>query len=521
MALAAAATLGACTAPPPGPATVRLGLEAGVCADYCAETLRVSLKREGDPLGFGTPRTVPCGEELIIGELPAGHRLYATVEVLGIAGTPLLVGESDVVTVAADTEVTVPVSLVPVVPPEVTAVSPDPVAPGADGVPLTVSGTGFADPGGAFGVELDGVPLMLTEPLTWTDDTVLAMLSSGETGAGLVVRRCGVASEPFAVRVVARDAPAMAAVALPPSCAGRQVVALAAEGEGALAAIACDDAGLGYLQRLAPSGACPLGAAEYWPLGANPVAVTAVDGHAWVAVEGGEVLRLGLEGQGRGGPPNAKPLASGVATTALVAVPGPRVFAIGDDGVETDLYEIDPETGVGTAVDGVDGLALADLAADGERVYAAGTTGAVGKLVKVRLDGGVSEDSLTDCANPVRVATGPGRWVALACDEADGPRVVGVDPDASAVKTLAWSGGVPSAVALDAVGDVALSLADGGVELVAYSDDGAAELASWGEVGVGPALRLGSSHRFLTAAADGADLQVVAPYQEVPLCDAR
>lgn len=514
------AALGACADAAPGPARLRLGLDASVCFDYCAETVRATLYREGDLLPIGPSSSAPCGQDLVIDDLPAGHRLYARVDVLGVAGEPLLTGSSDVVTVAANASVDAPVSLAALVVPQIAAATPDPVVRAADDVTLTLTGSGFAQPGGAYGVELDGVTLPTS---AWDDATVVATLRSDDVGADLLVRRCGVASEPLPIRIVARGGPASAAVPLPPSCAGRRFVALAPDGDAALAAVACDDPALGYLQRLTTAGACPLAVAEYWPLGDNPVALAAASGTAWVALASGATVAVDVAAGSASAPPTPRTLLPGVSATALVAAPGPRVFAIGADAAGTALYELDVATGVGTPVPGADtGLTLSDLAVGTERVYAAATTGAVGKLVGVPLGGAtVTEWNLTDCIHPVRVAAGDAGWVALACAESDDARSVGFRLADGKDFPIAWqAGGGPTAVVLDGVGDVALSLAPGGAELVAFDASGATELTTWGPVGAGPALRLAATHQFLVSSSDGSGLAVIAPYAEGALCDA-
>ena len=516
------ALLAACAPAAPGPATLRFALEAERCADFCAETVRATVYRDGDPFPLGPPAVVACGADITFDDLPAGHRLAVEVELLDLTGAPLLRGRSAVVTIAADATVDAPVSLAALAPPRLDAVSPDPVVPDPAGpVPLTLSGADFGDPGGAFGVELDGQPL---DASAWGDDEIVAQLGPSARGADLAVRRCGVASAPLPVRVVP-TAPALAPLAQPPGCAGRRYTALTADGASVLAAVACDDAASGHLQRLVPDAACPFALAEAWPLGDAPIDLSAAHGRAWVALAGGGLVLVPLGGP-EGGAPRTVTLATDTAAVAVEATAGGdgQVYAIGRGPAGTALFGGPGAEGPGAPVPGVDAaLELADLASDATRLYAVGrAAGGVGKLVGVPVAGGtVSEWSLEGCSHPTHVATGGRGWVAIACAEDGGARVVGFDPANLAQVSDLWAGAdAPLGLALDGVGDAALVLGADGARLVAFAAEGARALVTWPALGGGPAARLGASHELAVVTPDGLGVGRVGLYREGDPCDA-
>ncbi|MCB9733234.1 MAG: hypothetical protein H6745_11560 [Deltaproteobacteria bacterium] len=296
--------------------------------------------------------------------------------------------------------------------------APDPVLP-SEGARVTISGSGFgAAPDGDSGVSL-GVAELAVE--AWAPDAVSAAVptSSSDT-SGLSVRRCGVPSAPFDLRVIAQPAPGAATVPQPPGCSGREFVGAAVPDSDSddvtvFVAARCDDAASGYLQRFQSDRGCPLGGNEVYPLGHSPGAVAVTQDTAYVALT--DVAAVARVAIGSGGAAGDVALGDGARATA-VAARGGLAFAIVDDGGGSSLVSL--AGGEAVAVSGVDpGLGLVALAWDSRRLLVTARSGANGKLVGVPVDGGVVASwSLVGCAAPGALATAVDDRVVIACGAA-------------------------------------------------------------------------------------------------------
>lgn len=484
----AAASIAACTADarPLGQVSVALG--ADVCADFCIAAMRATLYADGDRvLPLGPALQVECGAALTFDALPAGERVVVSVEAFDVIGDRLLVGDSEAITVVADDVARATVKLSAESSPEITAVTPDPVAAGAA---LTVRGA-FDAALGEAAVELDGAAL---DGWSWTvgdaSDAIAVTLPVDAAGGALVVRRCGVASAPWDLRVYGA-ALGEAEVGAPP-CGDALALAATADGDDVLVAWRCDG-GRGAVTHLRSGDAlCPLDPGLGWSLERAPTAVALRDGRAYAAGDDG-VWSFDI--------------ASAAAPT--------RLFAGSISGLAyagTTLYAVDVGRLVtaGGAVAGIDaGLDVGPLGADGATLYAAAATAdGEGRLVIVGA-GPPSAVSLVDgarvCRRPVALAVAAPR-VGLAC--ADGDVVV-------------WDGGALAWLEVPAVSTLAFD--DRGDVLYAHDASGLVLLGVPGAAprlphapGEHPLLVALGEHRLLMSGVDR--LVVATPYSPAGPC---
>jgi len=507
-----------------GLAGVRLALSAEACLAYCADIIQARLFRVGEPFPLGPARVVPCGEDVVFEALPAGHQVRVEVDVIAPDGAVLLRGESAATTIVADGLVDLSVALWPVASPVITAVGPDPLVRGEEGGALVISGEGFgSEPEGDAGALLGADELAIA---AWSPESVVATVDgdAGGLGDGVVVRRCGVGSEPAALRVVAREGPGAAAMAQAPGCAGRRFVGLAREGDAAaIVAARCDDAAQGYVQRVRGDDAsCPLVPGEAWSLGDSPAGLAVAGGRAWILLEGvSAIARVDL-GAGAALPTVALP--EGVRGVRVAAAPG-AAFVIGETLESGALTLLEVTEGGAAPVSGVEaGLELRELASGGDRLYLTGVAaGPLGKLIAVPFGGGpVTSWSLPGCDQPRAVAAVADGWLLVACDD---PGLLAFAPDSGELRHLPLAPGIRlDSLAPDALGDVALALDAGAsaARLFQRSEDALLELVAWtvGDAPAGPLIRLGAGHDFLVVTGGGGGLGVWTPYREAGPCPA-
>ncbi|MCA9516459.1 MAG: IPT/TIG domain-containing protein [Myxococcales bacterium] len=502
-----------------GRGVARLALSEGYCEDYCAAAVQAQIFRLGDSFPLEPAEVVDCGADIVFDELPAGLQVVVEVDVVGIDGDTLLRGTSDPVTIVADGVADVVVPLASTAPPTIDTVAPDPVLP-SEGARVTISGSGFgAAPDGDSGVSL-GVAELAVE--AWAPDAVSAAVptSSSDT-SGLSVRRCGVPSAPFDLRVIAQPAPGAATVPQPPGCSGREFVGAAVPDSDSddvtvFVAARCDDAASGYLQRFQSDRGCPLGGNEVYPLGHSPGAVAVTQDTAYVALT--DVAAVARVAIGSGGAAGDVALGDGARATA-VAARGGLAFAIVDDGGGSSLVSL--AGGEAVAVSGVDpGLGLVALAWDSRRLLVTARSGANGKLVGVPVDGGVVASwSLVGCAAPGALATAVDDRVVIACG-GSAPALGVFDATTGHLDLLTLgAGAAPEAIAFDGVGDAFLANDPAGdaLHLGRLGATGATLLADLPAAPSGVALVLlgGSGHRFL---ATSSELVVLTPYDVVGPC---
>lgn len=502
-----------------GVARLALGAEAdAVCVAHCAASVQAQISRLGDSLPLEPPQLVACGEDIVFDELPAGLQVIVEVDVVGVDGGTLLRGTSAPVTIVADGAVDVLVMLAPTDPPTIAAVAPDPVVPAAD-ARVTITGSGFGQAqDGDSGVSLGASALPV---VGWAAEAVSAEVLASQAGA-LSVRRCGVESAPYELRVVATAGPGAATVAQAPGCTGRAFVGAAREAgadDAVVVAARCDDAASGYLQRFRADLGCPLAGREVFALGRNPGALAVDGGTAYVALtDEPAIARVDV---GAGGASGDVALVGGGRALAVAARAG-LAFAIVDDGGATSLVAV--ETGVAEAVPGVDaGLELAALAWDSRRLLVTARAGAGGKLVGVPVDGGaIVSWSLAGCAAPGALGAAADDRVVIACGGED--HALGVfDSGTGRLALLPLDeGAAPEAIAFDAVGDAFLANdpATGALLVGHLGASGAELLAALAPAPEGARLVLlgGGGSRFL---ATSAELVVLTPYEpDGPCADA-
>lgn len=494
--------LAACTADasPAGRVVVALGED--VCADYCLAAMRATLYAEGDRvLPLGPAQQVECGAALTFEALPAGERVVVSVEGFDVTGERLLAGDSEPITVIADDVARATVKLAALAPPVIDTVTPDPVAAGAE---LTLRGA-FDAALGEAAVELGGASFDASA-LHWTlgdggGDAITLTLPDDARGGDLIVRRCGVASAPWDLRVYGATLGEAAVGA--PLCGGgggtgaATARAAAVDGDDVLVAWSCAG-GSGAVSHLRSGDAlCPLDPGLAWSVAGTPTGVALpIDGRGLVAN------------------------ADGVWSFALDSAAAPTLLFAGDvravAATDAIVYAVDGGHLV-TAdgpVAGVDAsLVVGALAADGAMLYAAAATASgegrlliVGagppRAISLVVGAGAGARS---CLRPGAIALTGGR-AALAC--ADGGVVVW---DGSALTGLEVTDAI-GALAWEDRGDVLFAL--GGDALVMLG--GAAPVAFARAAGEAPLLVAVGGHRLLVSGASG--LVVATPFSTAGPC---
>lgn len=494
--VASLAPLAACDhAPPPG--QLRFAIAADTCAAYCLTAVRVTLYEEGDDLPLGPPLQASCASDdaLVFTTLPAGLRVEAAVDGFDLTGDTLLTGRSAPVTIAASrqTDLTIPLSAT--TRPTITSAEPDPIAPSLAPT-LTVLGDHLG-PLGDYGLLLDDQPLTATfTPATGDGpDQVTASLAA-LTGTSLIARRCGVASDPYPLRV-ATDTPGAATVTGLPLCGGAPVAMSHADPHTVIA-WRCDAPSSSQLVIMtdgAQGAICPLDPAGAWPLGAaptGPLAVTATSSSsavAWVALPDA-VARVDLA---TGATTTVPLVATALAATSTTtwAIAGDLV-ELHDDGDTTPRPDLFPE---------LDFIALAASTHPDGRLWVAATAdgaSAQGRLVSI-------PTSSTPTAWPIPCAptaiAASDATVALACADA----LVLWDVASSTPTTLELA---PSALALPGdAPDTVFALGPAGLTLVDLAPTPTPVLTT--PLAADAVTPLGS-HRLLVK--DGAALRVLTPY---------
>ena len=505
------ALIAACDDSPP-PGQLRFAIAAETCEAYCLTAIRVTLYEEGDDLPLGPPLQASCAsaDALVFTTLPAGLRVEAVVDAFDLTGDTLMTGRSAAVTIAASRQTDLVIPLTATTQPTITSAEPDPIAPSLAPT-LTVFGDQLG-PLGDHGLLLDEQPLTATFTPSTDDgpDQISATLTD-QTGASLVARRCGVASEPYPLRVVA-DTPGAASVNGLPLCGGAPV-AVAQGAPFTVIAWRCESASNSQLALMTggstgtgtTSGAvCPLDPAGAWPLGAAPTGPLALSSGttpaAWVALPD-QVARVDL--------------ATGATTTLPVvvtalAVTSTHTWAIADhlvelhdDGTTTPRPELFPE---------LDFIALSSAASSNEPTQplwvAATTTTATpqGRLVSIPNTATPTAYPLP-CAPTALVASE--HTVALACPDTLVLWDVATSTSSSlalAAHALAIPSDAPDTVfALTADGLTHVDLAPSPTVLVTTP------LAADTLVSLG-------SRRLLVHAADSNTLRVLTPYDAKGPC---
>ncbi len=529
------ALVSACAGPAPsgGTGQVSFALLEDDCERYCATRLTAEAFRllpcgeeSSDEGGgdlceesFGEVQVKDCTEEVVFQDLPVGQLVRVHVTVVAAGGASYS-GVSGDVAVLADQVSVAEVSLVADGAPTITGVSPDPVAAGA-AVRLEVIGEGFgsfdAETLGDTRVELDGVPL-LTE--VWTAERVEASAEATVQDGQVVLRTCGIASAPFALRVL-RSSLDTATLQLP-TCAELSLrdAALRPDRDELLLAVACGSPpAAGALAAIEATG-CALSLEAPLPeLDAAPtsLAIEPDGAGAWVGNAAG-LVRVALEtGEAAAGPS----VDGGVE--ALAAATG-GVYAVSGAASPKLLWVVD---GSETDVDAMD-LSPVDVASAsaGATVLAAGDSG-LGWLVAVDAGATVSTLRLDGCTGPRALAVGAADNVAAICsDGGEEVLVVAVDGADAPLSVVLGAGGPFAGPVLDARGDVVLVVGGAPSELRAF--DANAEkleaLSSWSLGGVGPGapmVAFPSGRRFLAGGQSGGKAFVLAPYQGEAACPAQ
>lgn len=507
------------------PATVVVAaLGEAACADFCAAAIGAAIYRVGDTVPIGPVRTVPCGEPLTFGPLPAGIRVQVRGWAADAESRRRLEGVSDEATVVADGAIDLVVRLVPVARPVVTSVLPDPLLPWESDVFVQVRGERFGTGGGASTVELDGTALALQEA-GWEADAIRVRVPRGSAGSSVVVRACGVESDPFPMRVLAR-APGVRSFDVG-GCPGISVRAVAAVSGTAdlLVAGSCTSGAAGALERL-DVAACAIAAAEHRDLPAVPVSVAADAGFAYVAMEDGGVLRLPL-GDAPGEPTAADPPWPGPAGPLAIAALGGAAWVVAGRDEGARLCRVDASGHADVALEG--GLLPRDAVAAGGRLLVAGVAGVAGEPALVAYVPG-SEAQVTwplpGCAEPGHVTAGAdGRFAVVACGAA-AASVVPLEGDRSTALVGLAPSGAGGGLAIDQAGDLAFGWSGSGVlsalALAPTSGGVAVSPARIGALVVGKAkgpLASGlPDGRGVVVFGNGATLALVTPLSGRPPC---
>jgi hypothetical protein len=175
---------------PLGRVELQLAVDESDCEAFCIENLHIALYFV-DQTGVPAFQTIPCGGDQVVFEsVMAGAQVYAVVQAHRLDGMSLM-GQSNQVTVPAFSAAELEVELAPVdgfVPLVSDAVL-------SEGGVLTVSGEGFGDP--TSGITRLEVNEEVSETTYWSDFEVEASDVPSTTPLSVVVRNCGIASEPF------------------------------------------------------------------------------------------------------------------------------------------------------------------------------------------------------------------------------------------------------------------------------------------------------------------------------------
>lgn len=500
---------------PSGSGRMRVALEAATtaCDDYCVDTFASQVFTEDGAASLGPEREVACGEDIVFLDLPAGTRVRVRAWV-GQGGERRLEGEGGPVTVAAGKTTSVSVPLQALRSPVVLSVSPEPAWPKDT---LTVTGTGFGEGRGLHQVELDGRSL---DVASWSDDTVIASLHSGDGGGLLVVRDCGVPSSSFPVRVLV-DAPGRSSFS-PLGCPGLTLTGVTAVSGATdlVLAFACDDPAEGYLQRYEPASCAPFGIPTR--LDAGPAAIAASRGAPEVFVatrDRPDLFRVPLPLPGS--PPEPFSRLPEDASVSALAATTTTLFALAS-GTEARVWRVslaapgDAEVAIGDATP-------VAVAASPSRLFVAGIAPGGDPILAILPDDAPRIDvRLPGCGEPTAVAT-DGSRVAVACrGEGEGGSVVGLDLatlDVS-VETLSVEINI-LAIAMDRAGDAAVGWDAGAGVLVAASlrPDRWHRVWKIGEWAAGgPLVRHPSQDRFLTAGPSAGEVSVLSPYSTSSPC---
>jgi hypothetical protein len=496
------------------PGHIRLALDAATCANHCVTTLRVTLYEDGfDDLPLGPATETTCGDTLTITDLPAGLPLRVRVDAFDAVGQSLLSGLSELVTVQSGRAVEAAVPLAALSPPVITSVTPDPWVAATDA--LVVEGTAFA-PRGAFGLALDATALAATfvenaavDPADpeRTFDRITVSPRGDTSGDSLVVTACGVASEPFPVRVVGATIGAEI-LGGAPTCPGATPVAAAVTPgrDTLLVAWTCSDPSLASLHVHDLGGAtCPPPLRAVHPLGARPTALAVTDTHAVVALDGGGFVHVA--GPTFVGTPQAVVLpedppdlaaatvVGAAATDDAVLVPvvvagSPHILAFASDGAATIRAPGFPE------------LTPQAVAATAETVWMLATTASGDTRLVVEPAEGAPTASPVACVDPAALVVSPdGQRLALRCADA----TVFWTPSDGALERI----GVADAIAFDTLGDVSFAaLAESpGVTLLGAAGN---TVVTWSN-SFAPWLDLGE-HRLLVVEPSLLQVKIATPF---------
>lgn len=509
--------LAACADPGPPTGSLRLALAPDLCADFCLEALNVSLTEEGTGLPLGASLQVACSAGVTIEALPAGVRLAVTVDAYDITGEILLSGGSDPLTVAAATTTEAVVRLAPRARPVVTSASPDPLLLSAAPVTLTLGGT-FGEPLGKSQVELDGTPL---DAATWltapSGDTLTIAVPPATHAAEVVVRRCGVASEPFPVRLVG-DTLGSSAVIGTPNCPGGEAAAAVTTDHEVLVAWRCADPALSQLVRfLQDAELCPLDAAGALSLAAAPTALATSTNAAFIALRdasGNSIAKVALADLSTADPPlETWSLASTESTLGLGVVDDVALALLGD-GTHEQVVRLDPSGVLSPALSpggGFDEYRMSALATSPTHAWiAARTAQGAGRLIAVTAAGTATAYPI-DCPAPTTLAaSNDGTQVALACQ--DGAYLWSVSGQRG--KRLPGFSAPPSALVFDTPSDV-LFVAGSSLEIVLASST-PSTLATF--PAATPRLTALGDHRLLAWDTTTSRLEVWTPYDPLGPC---
>ena len=533
LALAPAASCAGPAAPARGTGQVSFALLEEDCARYCASRLTAEAFRvlpcsdeSADAGGgdlceesFGEVQVKECTDAVIFADLPVGQLVRVRVTV-GAVGGASFSGVSGDVAVLADQVSSAEVELVAGEAPAITEVSPDPVAAGA-AVRLEVNGEAFGDfddeVKGDTRVELDGVPLQ-TE--LWTAERVEASAEATVQDGEVVVRTCGIASAPFALRVL-RSSLDTATLQLP-TCAELSLRDAAPRPgrDELLLAVSCGAPATGGALAAIEATGCALSLEAPLPaLDAAPTALAVEpDGAgAWLGNATG-LVRVTLDtGEDEAGPV----VGAGVRALAATAA---GVYAVSGGDAPEILWVVD---GAATAVDVMD-LSPVDVeaASAGVTLLAAGDKG-IGWLVAVDAGATVSTLRLDGCTGPRAVAVGAADTAAALCsDGGEEVLVVAAGGSDEPLRAVLGVGGPFAGPVLDARGDVILVAGGASAEVRAF-DATAGELqllSSWPLEGVGssaPLVAFPTGRRFLLGGQDAGQAHVLAPYQGEAACPAQ
>lgn len=493
-----------CGDAPASHSTVRLALTAEACSAYCVNAAGAELRTLDTGLPLGPPMEATCGGDIVFDGLPAG--LQVTLGAwLSLDGDVKLRGESDTVTIPRDTIVDVSIALEAVAPPVLNAIVPDPVVLGAG---ATLEGAALGPAQGTFDADIDGAPIVVD---TWSNDQLSVSLSADDQGETVGLTRCGVASNRLPWRLI--DPAGFGETALSqPACAGQSRVSLSRLSPTAVALVTrCEDGDPGFVQRLDVDAGC-LSTSAALRLDAAPTAAATDDaGRVWVALVDGTTVAVDLDGA-----TTTHAIDASDDAVAALAVVGDEGFAV--VGSPGRLARVDDDY---PAVAGVSsGLDVRALAASTAGVFAvAEEDGEDAKLVFIG-SGAPTEWRLLGCERPIAVASDrDGERAFISCDDDDGSHVLAFDV-ATTTPTPAPVDPAPTALSVEATGDVLWGASEQTLTGWAVGDATLAELVTWPDVTATPPVGLVSVARGLVTAGAGDDpLRRIAPYDREASCE--